>query len=142
MQLEVFTDGGSRGNPGDAGIGGIVFGSNKLVLFEFSAYIGKTTNNVAEYTALLHVLKWLHSFESSESAEPISTITCYLDSKLVVEQMNRNWKIKDLKMKDLAQQCWSIVKTMRCQPTFVHVRREKNKVADALVNQALDAHQL
>ena len=142
MQLEVFTDGGSRGNPGDAGIGGVVYGSNKSVLFEFSAYIGQTTNNVAEYSALLHVLKWLSTFENSGSSESLSSITCYLDSKLVVEQMNHNWKIKDQKMKELAQQCWGIVNTLRCEPTFVHVRREKNKVADALVNQALDAHQL
>lgn len=142
MQLEVFTDGGSRGNPGDAGIGGVVYGVNKSVMFEFSEYIGETTNNVAEYTALLHVLKWLSTFENSDPSKSISSITCYLDSKLVVEQINHNWKIKDPKMKELAQQCWSIVNSLRCEPVFVHVRREKNTQADALVNQALDAHQL
>jgi ribonuclease HI len=139
MQLEVFTDGGSRGNPGDAGIGGVIYGANKSLLFEFSAYIGETTNNVAEYKALLHALEWLSTYEE---AETLDSVVCYLDSKLVVEQMNQNWKIKDSKMKELAQKCWSIVNSLRCEPSFVHVRREKNKEADALVNQALDAHQL
>ncbi len=139
MQLEVFTDGGSRGNPGDAAIGGVVFGPNKSLQYEFSKYIGETTNNVAEYKALLHVLEWLSTHEESE---PLESIVCYLDSKLVVEQMNRNWKIKDSKMKELALKCWNIVNSMNCEPSFVHVRREKNKEADALVNQALDAHQL
>ena len=139
MQINVFTDGGSRGNPGDAGIGGIIYSESGAVLHEFSKYIGVATNNEAEYSALFTALEWiLQNFEK----ENASIVTFYLDSKLVVEQMNRNWKIKEPRMRILAQKCWDVVEKISAKSTFVHVRREKNKEADLLVNQALDAHQL
>lgn len=137
MQLSAFTDGGSRGNPGDAGIGGVVYSPNKEVLFEFSKYIGVATNNEAEYTALLSVLEWIKEYKSD-----FDGVVCYLDSKLVVEQMNKNWKIKEPRMRVLAEKCWKLVSEIEKEVLFVHVAREKNKVADLLVNQALDAHQL
>lgn len=139
MQLEVFTDGGSRGNPGDAAIGGVVFTTDKSQLYEFSKYIGTATNNEAEYQALLHVLEWVLEFEQKES---VTNAVFYLDSKLVVEQINQNWKIKEPRMRTLAGKCWEVVEKLSCDTSFVHVRREKNKEADLLVNQALDAHQL
>lgn len=139
MQLNVFTDGGSRGNPGDAAIGGVVFTSSKELLYEFSKFMGTATNNEAEYTALLHVLKWVQEYTQKEK---INNITFHLDSKLVVEQINQNWKIKEPRMRTLAGKCWEIIEKIPAQTTFIHVRRELNKEADLLVNQALDAHQL
>lgn len=137
MQLNVFTDGGSRGNPGDAAIGGIVYAPEKKILFELSKYIGVATNNEAEYTALLTILEWV-----SQNKTGVDRVVCNLDSKLVVEQMNRKWKIKEPRMRDLATKCWDIVAKMGTEVVFVHVRRELNTAADLLVNQALDAQQL
>lgn len=139
MQLHIYTDGGSRGNPGDAGIGGVVFTEDKSLLFEFSKYIGVATNNEAEYLALIHVLEWVLEFQEKEK---FSNAVFHLDSKLVVEQINQNWKIKEPRMRTLAGKCWEIIEKLNCDTSFVHVRREFNKDADLLVNQALDAHQL
>ncbi len=138
MQLNVFTDGGSRGNPGDAAIGGIVLNSQKELVYEFSKYVGTATNNEAEYSALLHVLEWVSEYSKTQN---LNLVTFSLDSKLVVEQINRNWKIKEVRMQVLAKKCWEVINTFKFETNFVHVRREFNKEADLLVNQALDAHQ-
>jgi len=138
MIINVFTDGGSRGNPGDAAIGGIILNSDKSLLYEFSKYIGTATNNEAEYLALQHVLEWV---KENEKKEKITRAVFHLDSKLVVEQINQNWKIKEPRMRTLAGKCWEIMEKLDCETAFTHVRREKNQEADLLVNQALDAHQ-
>ncbi len=149
--LKVFTDGGSRGNPGPAGIGGVVFEVNQeqrdisvedikkqKEIYEFSKFIGVATNNESEYLALIEVLKWLVKQKDKEII-----IDFYLDSKLVVEQINRTWKIKDKRMKNFAQTVWELLEKLtikNIQTSFIHVVRELNKEADALVNQALDAN--
>lgn len=146
MQLNIYTDGGSRGNPGDAGIGGVVFTEDKSVLFEFSKYIGVATNNESEYLALEEALKWFLEFQekktSSKEKTEVKKAVFHLDSKLVVEQINKNWKVKEPRMRTLAEKCWKIINQISIDTSFVHVRREFNKEADLLVNQALDAHQL
>jgi ribonuclease HI len=146
--LKVFTDGGSRGNPGPAGLGGVVFQTSPEVSFEeirsskviheFSEFIGTATNNEAEYLALLKILEWL-----GENSDEVETIDIYLDSKLVVEQINRNWKIKDERMQGFAIKAWKILSKLNdlnIKTSLSHVKREKNKDADALVNQTLDAN--
>ena len=158
MQLVVFTDGGSRGNPGNAAIGGVVYlqdqnsvnDTQPEVLHDFSKYIGIATNNEAEYQALKTALELvfneyfaqesLKSAKSIASEKNVTTIRCLLDSKLVVEQMKKNWKIKEPRMQQLAKECETIVKKIGVPVLFEHIPREKNKVADLLVNQALDAH--
>jgi ribonuclease HI len=142
MNLNAYTDGGSRGNPGDAAIGGVVFKENKSLVYEFSKFIGVGTNNEAEYLALLHILEWTLEYQNSPDSEEINSIIFNLDSKLVVEQINKNWKVKEPRMRVLATKCWEIIDKITCTTTFKHVRREFNKDADLLVNQALDAHQL
>ena len=138
MKLKIFTDGGSRGNPGDAGIGIVVYNveTNK-VIFEHSGFIGVATNNEAEYKALLKALEWL-----SENKKNTESVDFFLDSKLVVEQINKNWKIKDDRMRKFANEAWSILEKFDFKTVFLHIKREKNKEADLLVNQALDAHQI
>lgn len=134
--LRIFTDGGSRGNPGDAGIGIVVFDQNNQIIFEHSEFIGLATNNEAEYKALLKALDWLiNNKEGSQEVE------FFLDSKLVVEQINKNWKIKDDRMRVFANKAWEILKKIDARVRFFHVKRDKNKHADFLVNQALDAQQ-
>lgn len=141
MELFIFTDGGSRGNPGPAAIGGVVYKEVKegSVVFEFSEYLGTGTNNEAEYTALLRSLKWLAEYGDLDQ---VTTCTWHLDSKLVVEQINKNWKIKEPRMRVFANQCWEILDSLSVEKKVMYVPRAQNAAADALVNQALDANVL
>lgn len=139
MKLTIFTDGGARGNPGPAGIGVVVKDEQGGVVYEHSAYVGKTTNNDAEYKAFLASLEWL--LASSQLAQA-SSISWKLDSMLVVEQLQRHWKIKEPHLQLLADQIWHKLELLQLPYSIVHVPRAENKDADALVNQALDAHRL
>lgn len=134
-QVVIHTDGGSRGNPGPAGIG-VVATQNSKVIFEKAAFIGTATNNEAEYQGVLEALKWLVQHQSQESFAEVAFV---LDSKLVVEQLNRNWKIKEPRMRLLAEDCWKLIAELSGSVRFKHVPRAENAEADALVNQALDA---
>lgn len=129
-KLIIHTDGGARGNPGPSGIGAVAKGEDGKVVFEISEYIGETTNNQAEYQAVVWAIEKAKEFETDE-------INFFLDSELVVKQLNREYKVKN---KDL--QPW-FVKIFNAtllfkKVTFTHVRREANKEADALANQAMD----
>lgn len=128
-KLIINTDGGSRGNPGPAGIGAVFADESGEVIAKYKEYIGEATNNIAEYKALILALEKSKDFEVDE-------IECRLDSELVVKQLNGEYKVKDEKMKKLFTR---VQKLIFFKPVkFVHVRREKNKLADALVNEALD----
>ncbi len=129
MKLTIFTDGGARGNPGPAAIGVIIKDGNKNVA-AYGEKIGKTTNNVAEYSAILSALKKAKGLGASE-------VDCYLDSLLVVEQLNRNWKVKEPHLQKLFVQCWNAAAKFK-KAKFTHIRRAKNKEADEQVNIALD----
>lgn len=129
MANKLYTDGGARGNPGPAAIGAVLYENDKLV-GEISKYIGETTNNVAEYQALIDGMDLALN-------KKITELDCFLDSKLVVEQVNKNWKIKEEHLQKLFVKVWNLsLKFQRI--SFKHVRRENNKEADALVNKALD----
>lgn len=133
MELTVFTDGGSRGNPGPAAIGIVVMNGSETI-HEHQESIGIATNNDAEYIACITSLKWLTTTEL-----PIEKVTWKLDSKLVVEQLSRRWKIKDPKIRIYAQECWALLAQLGLPSSFHHIPRAENAAADALVNQALDA---
>jgi len=135
-KLKIYTDGGARGNPGPAGIGVFIIDQRQQLVFSQSKTIGVATNNEAEYKAFLASLEWLKTYVKSTS---ITKIEWFLDSKLVVEQVNQNWKIKEKRLLKFAQQAWKILSSLDCEFKISHVRREKNKQADALVNKALDA---
>ncbi|MFZ2025604.1 MAG: ribonuclease HI family protein [Microgenomates group bacterium] len=129
----IHTDGGARGNPGPAAIG-VVIEKNGTLLAEFGEKIGDTTNNVAEYTAVIKALQYLQS--KGEQAEQITFI---LDSLLVVNQLMGTFKIKDTKLQILAAQVKSLERILCGKVIYTAVRRELNKRADFFVNQALDA---
>jgi len=134
MIYKLFTDGGARGNPGPAGIGAILFARNeKLIWFE-SKYIGKSTNNQAEYKA---ILMGIECFVDNETIDTDTKLICYLDSELIVKQMNGQYKIKDAKLKRIHEQIQDLIHELDIE--FVHIYREKNKFADKLVNISLDA---
>ncbi len=129
-KLIIYTDGGARGDPGPAGIGFVMYDSGGKVLKKFKHYLGITTNNQAEYRALIEAL--------TEAAKlGFDRIVCHLDSELVVRQLTGKYKIKEAGLKPLAAQ--ALVLTQKfLQVEFVHIPREKNKLADELVNEALD----
>ena len=129
--IKVFSDGGARGNPGPAAVGVVAYrGSDEL--FRISKCIGNTTNNVAEYTALIYALDKIIDLHAT--GHPV---LFHLDSELVVKQLNGEYKVKDHNLKLLYERALSNVAKISTVE-FRHVRREQNKVADMLVNEALD----
>ncbi|MFI9046213.1 bifunctional RNase H/acid phosphatase [Streptomyces sp. NPDC053427] len=128
----VEADGGSRGNPGPAGYGAVVLDpATGEALAEAAEFIGTATNNVAEYKGLVAGLRAAHALD------PEATIHVRMDSKLVVEQMSGRWKIKHPDMKPLAAEAKKIFPPDRV--TYEWIPREKNKHADRLANEAMDA---
>ncbi|MEU6821381.1 bifunctional RNase H/acid phosphatase [Streptomyces atriruber] len=128
----VEADGGSRGNPGPAGYGSVVIdAATGETLMEAAEYIGVATNNVAEYKGLVAGLKAAHQLD------PAATVHVRMDSKLVVEQMSGRWKIKHPDMKPLAAEAARVFPSS--QVTYEWIPREKNKHADRLANEAMDA---
>lgn len=132
--LAVFTDGGARGNPGPAGIGFIIKDASRKILHQQGKYIGKTTNNAAEYQAVIEALKWIVSnFE-----DPISKIEFFLDSKLIVNQLNGLFKVKEIKMRNLIIKVRQLEREVGGNVSYYLIPREKNSLADSLVNQAIN----
>lgn len=140
--LYINTDGGSRGNPGPAAIGVVFFDADGQELHAYQQCIGVATNNEAEYRAIIKALELLTKskwFLSNNIAG--KEVVCRLDSQLVVEQINGNYKIKQAHIKELIAEIQELVKQIRLNIIFVHIRREQNKRADKLVNLALDEKQ-
>lgn len=135
MKIVVFTDGASRGNPGHAGYGFTVSDGNKKLLYEKGKYIGITTNNVAEYTAVLEALKYIKKKFSGSSQ---LSIELYADSKLVVEQLSGRYKMKSPHLKPIFEQIKILAMEMG-GVIHTHVPRERNSEADKLANLALDS---
>ena len=129
MKATIYTDGGARGNPGPAGIGAVIKGDKPL---DVSEYIGKTTNNVAEYQALIRGLSVAHEHGYTD-------VDVFCDSELIVKQIKGEYKVKQPHLVPLRNQC-QILFTKFAKFSITHVRREFNKEADKLVNQAIDLH--
>ena len=129
-KLIIYTDGGSRGNPGPAGAGAIIYDENRKVIAEISEFLGITTNNQAEYRAILAGIKKAVALQASE-------VEFYLDSELAVKQLNREYKVKN---KDLAPLFLAVYNlTLRfTKISFTHIPRERNSEADRLANEAMD----
>lgn len=131
----IHTDGGSRGNPGPAALGVVLEGPD-VGKKSYAEYIGERTNNEAEYEAVIFALQKLKSaIGASRAAE--STLEVYIDSELVVRQLNGAYKLKDEKIKEFFVTLWNL-RLDYGKVIFIHVPREKNTEADSLVNQALD----
>jgi ribonuclease HI len=138
IKLAIHTDGGARGNPGPAAIGVHVINEHDEVVFELAKTIGVATNNEAEYQAFVASAEWLKEFTQKTDAT-ISSVEWRLDSMLVVEQLNRRWKLKQLTLKPFFDQAQALLSEFSFAKSIVYVPRERNREADALVNQALDA---
>lgn len=129
MNVITYTDGGARGNPGPAAIGAVIREADGTT-HRIKNYLGFATNNQAEYRALLAALHKAAELDADE-------VTCYLDSELVVKQLKGEYRVKDPELGRLFLQVLKLIKRFQ-SISFHHVRREHNKEADALVNQALD----
>ena len=130
LRVTIHTDGGARGNPGPAAAGYVVMAEDGTVLLEKGLYLGRATNNVAEYRALLAGLSAAAELGAAE-------VRLFSDSELLVRQMNGQYRVRDAKLKPL----WSEAAALAggfARYTFGHFRREHNRHADRLVNRALD----
>ncbi len=126
----IYTDGGSRGNPGPSAIGAVV-GTK-----EYGESIGHTTNNVAEYSAVIFALKKAKQLLGNTKAGN-TEVELRTDSQLLVNQLNGEFKIKNKELQPLFIEIWNLKQDFK-SVKFVHVMREKNKNADRMVNRALD----
>jgi ribonuclease HI len=126
----LYTDGGARGNPGPAGIGIIILDGAKKKIKESFKYIGETTNNIAEYSALVQGLREALALNANE-------IVINLDSELIVKQLNGEYKVKDAGMKELFGKALDMLKRFGSFE-IKHIARAKNKEADKLVNKAIN----
>lgn len=132
----VFADGGARGNPGPAAVGFVIRDSQGKVLVRQKKQIGWATNNVAEYTAVIEALKWFKN--NLADLDNLVTIKFYLDSSLVVNQLNGFFKIKNKNLQKLIIEIRKIEREIKPFIFYYRKPREKNKEADFLVNQALN----
>jgi ribonuclease HI len=135
MKLIIYTDGGARENPGPAAIG-VVITQEGQILKKYDEFIGETTNNEAEYQAVIFALKKVKLLFGKKKAKQMEIEVC-LDSELIVRQLNHQYKIKEENLQPLFIKVWNLMLDF-CQVSFKHIPREKNKEADRLVNQALD----
>lgn len=134
MILKINTDGGSRGNPGPAAVGVVIFDTSaNFLVHQFGQTIGRATNNIAEYQAVVLALEWLN-----KSGLKPETINFFLDSALVVNQMNGLWRVKDVNLRQKIILIRSLEADLNCPIQYTAIPREQNTTADALVNQALD----
>jgi ribonuclease HI len=134
-KIIMYTDGGSRNNPGPAAVGVWIETLDK----KYGEYIGEKTNNEAEYEALIFGLKKLKILLGKNKTRA-HEINCYLDSELVVKQLSHEYKLSEEHIQKLFIQVWNLMLDFG-RVTFDHIPREKNKIADALVNEALDARE-
>lgn len=139
-KIRIFCDGGSRGNPGKSASAFVVEEDGKLIYSE-AKYLGNATNNLAEYTAVLSALRWLVTTRLDKENIKIlkKEIVFILDSELVVKQINRQYKVKNKKLKEMYLEIQNILNNRSPKIVFKRVSREKNKIADFLVNQKLDS---
>jgi len=135
--LIINTDGGSRGNPGPAAVGIVIKDETGKLVHQIGEYLGSTTNNVAEYTAVLLALKWLLSYKSTLNSSPIA-VNFFLDSLLVVSQLNGRYKIKNVPLQNLHSQIKALEKALNLPVKYHHIPREQNSQADEIVNNTLD----
>lgn len=146
MKIELYCDGGARGNPGPGAYGCVVQAKSlpaqpgkklKVKSHELSGFLGHTTNNQAEYQAVIHALQWIRDNMSGLSGQ-VSDVIVNLDSQLIVEQLNGNYKIKNQGLAPLYWQVRDLIVELGGRVMFCYIPRSQNKHADRLVNKVLD----
>jgi len=137
-KIKIFTDGGSRGNPGIAGIGAVLEFDGKSK--KYCDFLGDNiTNNEAEYQALIFALKKAKQLLGKAKAKQTG-LECFADSELMVKQLNHQYKLNNENIKKFFIEIWNLMLDFK-EVRFVHIPREENKEADLLANKAMDAGQ-
>lgn len=131
-KIVLYTDGGSRGNPGPAALGVFIETLGK----SYGEYLGEKTNNEAEYAAIVSALKKVKALLGKAEAKK-TAVECRMDSELACKQLNHVYKIENERLQPLFLEIWNLMLDFS-DVKFVHVYREKNTVADKMVNEALD----
>ena len=128
--VNLYTDGASRGNPGPAALGLVILDPDGKVLIEHGEYLGVTTNNQAEYTAIIRALQYAKKFTKDD-------VHVFMDSELAQRQLTGRYKVKN---KDIAARVAEVIRASKAFKSVVysHIPREKNKQADRMANEALD----
>ncbi len=133
-KIIIHTDGGARGNPGPAAVGVVIEGP--MGKKEYGEYIGETTNNEAEYRAVIFALKKLKQLLGSDKCGE-SEVEFLIDSELIVKQLNKEYKLKDKNIQNFFIEIWNLTFDFG-EVSFRHIPREENQEADRIVNQVLD----
>lgn len=132
MTIHAFTDGASRGNPGESGIGIILKGEHGEIIYSGGGYLGKATNNAAEYQALIACLKKIHETQCTK-------LVVHSDSELMVRQVQGKYKVKDKNLQKYFQSVHKLLDTAPYKFEIVHIAREENHEADMLANAGIDS---
>ncbi|MFW0862417.1 MAG: ribonuclease HI family protein [Candidatus Komeilibacteria bacterium] len=132
--LNLYTDGGARGNPGPAAGGYVIKTDDGEIIARDGKYLGETTNNQAEYQGLILGLKKVVELKAEE-------VSVYMDSELIINQLKGNYKVKNKELASLFVKAWNITLGFK-KINFEHIVRSLNKEADAEVNKALDKQKL
>lgn len=133
-EYKVYTDGGSRSNPGPAAFAYVIYDPNSNLVHESKQHIGLATNNQAEYQGMVAALRYLQTMEFL----PSTSVTCYSDSQLMVRQIKGEYRMKNEQLKPLLDEIQVLCSKLPVPVSFIDVRRDQNKYADRLVNEALD----
>ena len=137
--LFIYTDGGARGNPGPAGIGVVIKTETGKVLIKISRRIGETTNNTAEYMAVVEALTHLKEAKHDVKLNHYRQFKFHLDSAVVVNQLNGLYKVKEAHLRELLLNVRILEQELGGSISYQQIPRLQNNEADALVNQALDS---
>lgn len=129
----LYADGGSRGNPGPGASGAVLYDLEKNIVGRYEKYLGHTTNNQAEYEAVILGMQKAQELDAGE-------LDIFLDSQLVVKQLKQEFRIKDKKLQPLFVKAWNLMQSFK-KVSITHIPRNQNKEADKLVNIALDRQQ-
>lgn len=138
-KIIIYTDGGSRGNPGPSAIGAVFCNEKGDIIKKYSESLGKKTNNEAEYEGVIFALKKFKALFGKKLAES-SEIEIRADSELLIRQLNGQYKILEPKIQSLFLTVWNLKLDFK-KVKFKLIPRDQNKTADSLVNEALDTKQ-
>lgn len=137
MEVNIYTDGGSRGNPGISGYGLVVYDDQKTLIYQESKFLGIKTNNEAEYSGIIAALEWV---KKNQSAYQITQLNFFADSQLMIRQLQGVYKVKAPTLLPLFSRAQQFLLQINLPTKFTDVRREFNELADKLANKAMDNH--
>jgi ribonuclease HI len=135
MLINVYTDGGSRGNPGVSGYGLVIYDDQNNILYKEGKFLGIKTNNEAEYSGVLAALDWI---KKNKNMYQLTQVNFFADSQLMIRQLQGIYKVKAPTLLPLYIQTQQLLTQINLPVKYTDIRREFNKLADELANQAMD----